>query len=930
MAGARIGSDLPLAGRVRERAELERAVTDARLGSSRVLVISGEPGIGKTSLLRYAAELGRSDGMELLTARGIESEAEVPFGGLLELLRPALDELDRIPAAQAEALRSALDLGPTVERDRFVIGAATLNLLSARSERAPLLVLVDDAHWLDDSSLSAILFAARRLLVDPVAVVFAVRSGEASALEAAGLPELPLAGLDAQAAAELVARHAGAQPSEVVEHLARVTGGNPLALVELAPAATQLEPGPAGTPLELETSVEAAYGRRIAGLPEPSVRALALAAADDSRDLAAVGSAAAELGLSLSDLEPAEQAALVSIAYGALTWRHQLVRAAAYRAVPPVERRAMHAALARALPDADADRRAWHLAAAALGPDEEVAAALEEAARRARSRSAYAAAASAAERAAKLTPDEAPRARRLFAAAEAAWLGGQAPRALAALEEASALSPEPRLEAQIQHLRAQALIRGGDVMAGHDVLVKAAGLVEELDREQAVVMLAEAAEACVYAGRPQAMLPPARRAHELLADGAGERERFFANLALGTALIYAGEGDEGARLVRDAVAVLEASDMLSSEPRTLSAAALGPLWLREADVGASLIERAIEAARAQGALGALPFALALAGRDAAASDRWAVGRALYEESIALARETDQAMPLCAALCWKASLQARQGEEELSRAAADEALALSRRHGLSFFTVWALDALGELDLGLGRLGPAVERLEEKRRTLAELGISDPDLSPAPELVEASVRGGDVPDVEATLDDFARTAEAKGQPWALARLARARGLLAQAGEQQFEEALRLHEATPDRFEQGRTRLCYGECLRRAGQRVRAREQLREALEAFDRLGAEPWAERARAELLATGETARRRDPSTLDDLTPQELQVGMLLADGHTTREAAARLFLSPKTVEYHLRNTYRKLGIHSREELASRLGGPPEASARERP
>ena len=234
--------------------------------------------------------------MELLTARGIESEAEVPFGGLLELLRPALDELDRIPAAQAEALRSALDLGPTVERDRFVIGAATLNLLSARSERAPLLVLVDDAHWLDDSSLSAILFAARRLLVDPVAVVFAVRSGEASALEAAGLPQLPLAGLDAQAAAELVARHAGAQPSDVVERLARVTGGNPLALVELAPAAMQLEPGPAGAPLELETSVEAAYGRRITGLPEPSVRALALAAADDSRDLTAVGSAASSSG----------------------------------------------------------------------------------------------------------------------------------------------------------------------------------------------------------------------------------------------------------------------------------------------------------------------------------------------------------------------------------------------------------------------------------------------------------------------------------------------------------------------------------------------------------------------------------------------------------------------------------------------------------
>ena len=472
MAGARTGSDLPLAGRVRERAELERAVTDARLGSSRVLVISGEPGIGKTSLLRYAADLGRSDGMELLTARGIESEAEVPFGGLLELLRPALDELDRIPAAQAEALRSALDLGPTVERDRFVIGAATLNLLSARSERAPLLVLVDDAHWLDDSSLSAILFAARRLLVDPVAVVFAVRGGGASALEAAGLPQLPLAGLDAQAAAELVARHAGAQPSDVVERLARVTGGNPLALVELA---RRRHAARAWTRRGAARARDERRGRlwpphhRPAGALGPGARARCrgrLARPHSGR----IGGLRAR-ALALADLEPAEQAELVSIAYGALTWRHPLVRAAAYRAVPPAERRAMHAALAGPCPR----RRGPPRLAPGGGrarPRRGGGGGARGAARRARSRSAYAAAASAAERAAKLSAATrrrvpgacSPRPRRRGSAARPSARWPRCERGARARARAAAAGRDPA------PARPGARSARGDVMAGHDVL----------------------------------------------------------------------------------------------------------------------------------------------------------------------------------------------------------------------------------------------------------------------------------------------------------------------------------------------------------------------------------------------------------------------------------------------------------------------------
>ena len=910
-------------GRQREQTALEQAIAAARLGSSRVVAVSGEPGIGKTALLDWATERGRTEGMEILSARGVEDEAEVPFGGLLQLLRPALGELERIPHGQAEALRGALDVGPTAEPDRFLIGAATLNLLSARSERAPLLVVVDDAHWLDDSSLAAVLFAARRLLVDPVAVVFATRTGESGTLAGARLPELPLAGLDSAAAAQVLARHAAAPPApEAAQRLSEATGGNPLALVELAASATGLGPEPPEGPLQRKTSVEDAYAERIVELPPSARRALGVAAAEHSGRLAWIDAAANDLGVELSDLEPCERAGLVSIAFGTLSWRHPLVRSAAYRAVSADERRAAHAALARALPDAEADRRAWHRAAAALGPDEDVAAALDQAARRARSRGAYAGAATAAERAGQLTPSDGARARRLFAAAEAAWLGGDAQRALRNLGEALTLPGEPRLRAEIEHLRGTLVIRAGDPMAGHELLVGAATAIERADPGKAVVMLAEATDACVYAGRPAAMLAPARRAHELLPTDASERERFFANLALGTTLISNGAGDEGAERLREALTVLADSDVLSGDARLLAAAALGPLWLREAQASASLIDRAIEVARGTGALGALPFALMLAARDAATSDRWAIGRALYEEAIALARETDQAMPLSGALAGLASVLARQGDAEACEAAADEALRLAKRHGLGLFHVWALDALADLELAQGRLDRAVELLADKRRTLAELGLTDPDLSPVSELVEASVRGSEVDGLDEAVAAFAEAAQAKGQPWALARLARSRGLLAEPDEADefFAEALRCHAATPDRFEEARTRLCWGERLRRAGQRVRAREQLRPALEAFDDLGAAPWAERARGELLASGEHARRRDPSTLDDLTPQELQIGMTLAGGLTTRETAAKLFLSPKTVEYHLRNVYRKLGIRSREELAKALAG----------
>ena len=911
-----------LIGREPERARIERLLAAARLGTSGVLVLSGEPGIGKTALVEHAVE--RAEDMAILRARGVPSETEIPFAGLLALLRPALDRLDDIPPMQAAALRGALALAPDVQRDRFAIGAATLSLLAACAERRPALVAIDDAHLLDESSLAAIAFAARRLLADAVAVLVAVRTGTTTPLHDADLQALELGGMDRDAAAAVLERHAPAPLAPgAADRLYAATLGNPLALVELASAAPDLALGPADAPLPLETSVERAFGQRIGALAPMSRRVLALAAAEGSGDLGVIEHAAAALGLDLAALPASEQAGLVSISYGRLAFRHPLTRSAAYRAGPPDERRHAHRAIAAALAErADPDRRAWHLAAAALGPDAGAAAALAAAARRARGRSAYPTAATSFERAARLTasgPEQGPL---LFAAAESAWLGGDARRTGRLLDDAAHACADPALRAQIDHLRGHVALRSGRVMDGHDILVDAAERALPHDSGDAVVMLAEAADACAFAARPEPMLRAARRAWSLLTPGAGERERFFATLALGMALIYDGQGDEGAGLLRDATRLLERSDALSGDPRLLSSTALGPLWLREAATSRALVERAIDAARQQGALGALPFALWLAARDAATSDRWAVAQARYEEGIRLARETGQATSLCAALAGLACLEAREGREAACREHAGEALTLSAHLGLGFFRIWALDALAELEAGLGAYELAVARLEEKEQLLAERGIEDPDVSGAPELVEALLRLDRGDEAARRLEQFAARAEEKAQPWALARLARCRGLLAGPDDlaDHFGAALRLHAHTPDRFEAARTRLCFGEGLRRSRRRVAARGELHLALEAFDALGATPWAERATLELLATGERARRRDASTLDQLTPRELQVALVLAEGHTTREAAAKLFLSPKTVDYHLRNVYRKLGIASRGALSAALAG----------
>jgi DNA-binding CsgD family transcriptional regulator len=900
-----------LLGRDLERHQIEQALARARSGSSATLALVGEPGIGKTALLGYAAE--RAAGMQLLRARGIESEAQIPFGSLLELIRPALVMLERIPPPQATALESALALRPGTVHDRFAVGAATLSLLAAYAEQAPVAVLIDDAQWLDGSSAQALLFAFRRLLADQIAVFIAVREGEPSLLDGADLPTLRLAGLSSEEAALLV----GGLAPEAARRLHGATAGNPLALLELAADAQDMAFAPEGAPVLVSARISGAFLRRAGLLDDAARRALVLAATSDTGGLPTLERAAARLGIDLSALAGAESAGLLTLRPGAVEFRHPLARSAIYAGAPAAERRDAHRALAAALPDRDVDRRAWHLAAAAPGTDETASAALEQAGVRGRDRSAYATAATAFERAGRLTADGERRAWLLREAADAGWLAGFTDRAVALLDEAREAAGDQATLVQIDELAGRIAARCGPVMRGHAILTAAAG---RADPERAVAMLADAAYACGYAGNPAEMLSVAERARERLPAGASARARFLAAMTVGMARILGGDAAAGAEAIREAVALAENSAGLREDLQLIPWLALAPLFLRQTGGGRPLLEHALRTARSRAAVGALPFVLNLIARDQAATDRWAAGAATYEEAIGLARECGQRTELAFGLAGLAWLQARRGRERECRDCAAEALGLSRELGMGLLEIWATAALGELELGLGDAARAAGHLEHQQELLRDHGITDPDLSPAAELAEAYARLGRGDEAQRAAAGLMAAASAKGQPWSLARALRARGLVAADGEfsSLFDQAIRLHEQTPDEFEAARTRLAYGERLRRARNRVLAREQLRAAADTFERLDARPWAERARGELAATGETRRRQDPSTIEELTPQELQIALLLTAGRTTREAAAALFLSPKTVEYHLRHVYQKLGINSREQLTRAL------------
>ena len=712
----------------------------------------------------------------------------------------------------------------------------------------------------------------------------------------------------------------GAVTPETIERLYHATAGNPLALIELSREGARLAVAAIDAPISVPAEVSRAFLRRADELDDTVRQLLVLVATGDADDVRILERAAGFLSLDLRDLTAAEDAGLVTLAGGRVEFRHPLARAAIYAAASPEARRTSHHALARALPDSDADRRAWHLAASVVGTDDAASSALAQAGMRAHERSAYGVADAAFERAARLARDDARRGELLASAADDAWLAGSADRAISLLSEARELVSESELFSRIEHLRGDIAVRRGPVMEGCAILIAAAGRVASVNPELAISMLAEAVEACFYSGDVATMIRSADTAVSLVPADASNRTRFLAAIAQGMALVFAGNPRDGIDSIRSAVALAEQDKVMRSEARLLSWVVMGPLWLRETGGGRGLVEEAIETARAQAALGVLPWLLSRVARDHAASDEWANAAVEYDEAIRLARETGQRSELAGALAGIAWLEARQGRESDCRAHAEEASALCEALNIGLFGTWVLRALGELELALGRPAVAIDYFEECELRISNLGIMDIDLSPAGELVDAYLRVGRASDALAASERLDRESRKKGQPWSRARSARTRALLASDDEypELFQEALALHAMTPDAFELGLTHLTYGERLRRGRRRKAAREELRTALDIFDRLGAAPWSERTRGELLATGETPRRRGVPALDVLTRQELRVAQVLASGKTTREVAAALFLSPKTVEYHLRNVYSKLGINSRTELAAML------------
>lgn len=903
-----------LVGREHERQVIRSLAAGARVGQGGTLVVVGEAGIGKSALLHDAAEDAAAHGMTTLRAQGVVGERDVPFGGLLQLLRPVLDHLDGLPAPQADALGAALALRPGSAGERFAVGAGVLGLLSRAAEDAPLALVVDDAHLLDPPTAHALTFAARRLTADPVVVLLAVRAGQPSTVVEAGLPTLTLAGLpddDADALLRSAGRRLSAPDRS---RLLAATGGNPLALLELPDDGT-LGALPDGAPIPVPASLARAFAARADALSTRARTALLVASAA-AGDPAATAAACTLLGVDASDLDEAAAKGLVSVDAGRVTFRHDLVRSAVWTEATPAERREVHRALAAVVPPGALDRRAWHLGEATTAPDEDVATTLDAAATAARDRGAHAVAAAGFERAATLTPDVADRARRLVTAAESAWRAGQAETALDLLAASSSFPRTPDLVLRAAALEGAVTARTGSVERARDVLVAAGSSAD--DPDTAVPLLAEGVLAAQFAGDMATAADVGRHVERLLPDLRTDRARWLGSMAVGVADILTGAG--GPDRLHDATAHVADDPALLEDPALAPWLVIGPLYLREEGTARAVIPTVVAHLRRRADLGVLPMLLFYVARDQATTDRWSDAAATYTEGVGLAREAGQSSDLAAGLAGLAWLEARQGEADACRAHATEALDLATTLHLGFFRAWAMAALGDLALGAGDAQEALDRYLRLVELLVELGFGDVDVSPAADMVDALVRLDRTDDAVPLVDDLTRRAQEKGQPWSVARAARARGLVAADSEIDtwFGAALAANARTPDVFETARTQLAYGSRLRRARRRTDARTHLREALTTFDALGAAPWADQAVAELRATGATAHRRDVTGLDHLTPQELQVARTLAAGRTTREAAAALFLSPKTIEYHLRNVYTKLGVRTRADLATAL------------
>jgi DNA-binding CsgD family transcriptional regulator len=899
-----------LFGRTAEQARIVELLDGARHGHSGVLVLRGEAGVGKSALLDRAC--AEAEGMTVLRACGIESEARLPYAGLHQLVRPLLSMLDRLPDPQAAALRAALGMDQGTREEWFLVSLAVLTLLAEAADEGPVLCVIDDAHWFDDASAESLVFAARRLQVEPIAILFAAREGEAREFAAAGLPDLWLRGLDPTAAAALLDKRLGAELSaQARDRLIERTHGNPLALMELS--ASLEESQLAGlAPLPVSRSIEREFRSRIDQLSEQTQTVLLVAAADDTGAAAIVLQAAARLGAHSQALDAAEERDLLRVRGGRLEFRHPLVRSAVYHAAPSSRRRAAHAALADALDsEADADRRAWHRAAASVEVDASVADELEGAARRAYWRSGFVAASLAFERAAELTPDRRHRVRLLSEAVDAAWFAGRLPRAQELLVRARALSSERTERAEIDRWRGLIEWSIGVPATARDLLAGAAADLPREDAARALHVLGLACVATAYGGEGDRMPEVAGIASRFESDGS-PLVGFLAKFVEGTVGYFAGAYDVAAEAFRAMLANADAADEAGSAslPGLLLLAGAAALFVGNDLAAEQLNHRLASRAREMGALPLVNDVMPRLAMSHISMGRWSSASADLSEGIQLAKEIGQHQVLAHMLAVQALLAGLRGDSDACRGGAERARELAADRQLVHVEHTARWAQLVLELADGRHGEAYLHA----RQMSHLPIGH---WAGPERIEAAARAGHRDDASAWLGDFGAWAAHSDAGWARAATLRCRALLADdPGEQLglLDEALAL-AAGARPFEQARTRLAYGEALRRTGQRGEARSHHRAALECFDDLGAAVWAERAREQLRASGQTARRRATDSGPRLTQQELQIARFVAQGLSNRDVAAQLFVSPRTIEFHLRKVFTKLGIASRTQLA---------------
>jgi DNA-binding CsgD family transcriptional regulator len=893
-----------LRGRESDQKAVDALLDRARAGRSGVLVITGEPGIGKTSLLTYAEE--RAPDMDVLRGLGIETEADIPYASLHLFLRHALGHLDALPEPQAAALAGALGLAPARTDDRFHVGVAVLSLLAELAADRPLLCLVDDAHWLDQASARALRFAAHRLHAEGVVLLFGARDG----FDPAGLPERRLRGLDDRSAAQVLADAAPGLSGPMRQKIIQESAGNPLALLELPRTADV--PAYDHSPLPLPDRLRLAYAARIGRLPQDAQTALLVTALADGGDLDVITNACAELGIEPAALGAAERSGLVLIAGRHARFAHPLMRAAAFQLSTYDLRLRVHGILAGLL-QGQPDRRAWHLAAAATGPDETAARALEEMARRAEERGASVSAGAAFERAAELSENGELKGRRLLAAAAAATEAGELPRAQRLIEAATGMVPDRPARALLPALRARIAFGQGDPHLAHDLLLKGAADVAGDDRAAAGLMLVEAARNANRLGDADRIIEAAARLRTL--DLRPEDDLDLARQAvLGTALLLTEGPDAALPIMRELV--VKGSRITSDMHSRRINAAYFAVQTGDFKTAWEIASTAAAECRANGEVGKLAVLHITLAASEIFLGRFADAAAPANEGLRLTAELgrpNRAGCMQGMLAW---IAAARGEAGRCAELAAASLGHYEANGIVNGLAWAQWAQALLDLGQGRFAEALDRLEAAAAGPGRHQFQT--IHFVPDQIEAAARLGRPAD--RPLRRYETWARASGLAWAEAVARRCRALLEPDGDRahhHFRAAVRLHASRGDRpWEAARTALLYGERLRRERHKSAARTHLRAALETFRRLDARPWAERAMTELRAAGDAdLSAAGANALSTLSPQELQIVRLAAAGRTNKEIGAQLFLSPKTVSYHLYRAFPKLNVTSRAQLA---------------